>query len=195
MVRMENAGKGRFFGALALFGLVLCISFAAPSVGSAGSNRFVVNLDHGVTEGVKWAATVDGKKFERLGRLCVSAGFVAPPEPGADYVEGDGTELCGSVSKLSDSLLLNMDLGSTESSIFVGIYRPVVRTVKIEFDSGHSEVLRAVVPKATNRRARGIPLFRYVVAEFASEPCIRRITTFNSRGGVIGKKAVSACTG
>ncbi|HEX6152875.1 MAG TPA: hypothetical protein VFZ19_05050, partial [Solirubrobacterales bacterium] len=51
------------------------------------------------------------------------------------------------------------------------------------------------IPQVPNRTERGIPVFRFIADTFEGEPCVRRLTTFDSRGEVISHEVKGDCPG
>jgi hypothetical protein len=110
-----------------------------------------------------------------------------PFEEGAPFIEGSDSKVCGAMPDARISMALGETLVSDASNLSLNVilYRPIVRKVVFVLGTGERRIYMPRVPKVPNRSKRGIPVFRYVVASFEDEACVRRITTFDPRSGVI----------
>lgn len=176
-------------GALALSLLV--------SPGAAGSkvSWFHAMLKRGETKGYHWAVGVKGRKHEPLSEICAQISMVEPPRDDAPYVEGRDATDCGRLRQPSDSVSSTDSFGSGVSRVAVleVVYRPIVRKVTFILATGERRVFRPHPPDVPNRAARGIPIFRYLVAPLEGETCIRRVATFDGRGRVVSNEARPRC--
>ena len=122
---------------------------------------------------------------------------IAPYDPSLGYVEATEGRSCGVLETPSDTLSMSEVLGSHELGVrglLATIYRPVVHDVTYVLNTGDRETYRAKAPKIAQRAAKGIPLFRYVIALFDSGTCIRRIVTADKQGKVLhSEKAEPSC--
>ncbi len=88
-------------------------------------------------------------------------------------------------------------LGSHElgtRGLLATIYRPVVHEVTYVLTTGERKSYWAKAPKIANRAAKGIPLFRYVIAVSDPGACIRRIITADQQGKTVqSEKAEPSC--
>jgi hypothetical protein len=172
--------------------------FGGPSMSEAGdvggSQWYKVTLEEGETQGFKWTVGAKGRAHVPLKEICVLTAFIAPPEPGVPYGEGDEGSVCGSAKKPTDSTSSGATLGSTGTSLLAVIYRPVVRKVTFLLSTGKRKVFRTQEPRLLDREKRGIPAFRYLVASFDGGACVRGITTFDGKGQVISKEG-EPCSG
>lgn len=110
-----------------------------------------------------------------------------PFEEGAPFIEGSDAKVCGAMPDASVSMSLGDTLvsGASKLSLNVVLYRPIVRKVAFILGTGERRIYMPRVPEIPNRSQRGIPVFRYVVASLEGEACVRRVATFDRRGGVI----------
>ena len=175
--------------ALIIFMAICLGASSSPEAEGAGGNRwYTAAVEEGETQGYRWSIRVKGPKGEPLRRLCVLAGFIAPPKPDVPYAEGDNSQVCGEVVMPTDSVLMSATLGSSGTTFLVAVYRPLVRKVSFLLSTGQRRVFRPHLPHVPNRAARGIPRFRFVVATFDRGACVRRVTTFDGRGDVVSRE-------
>ena len=156
------------------------------SASAAGGQRwYEALLEEGETQGFKWGIGAKVPMNKALGEICVLAGFLAPPQPGVPYGEGDSSTVCGNLTKPTESVSTSATLGSTGTTLVATLYRPAVRKVSILLSNGKRKVLRPLAPGIPNRAAMGIPAFRYLVASVDGGACVRQVTTFNGKGKVL----------
>jgi hypothetical protein len=177
-------------GGLALSVLVFQAAAAASKV-----RWFQTTLEQGQVSGYHWAVGVKGPKHRPLSQVCAQLSMVELPQNGAPYVEGGSSTLCGRLKRPTDSVLGTESFGSGRSRVAVleAVYRPIVRKVTFVLATGERKVFLPRIPKIPNRSARGIPIFRYFVASFEGETCVRRVTTFDQLGGVVSNEAEPPC--
>lgn len=187
---------------LGFFAMAFSYLGGAPLSADADTSKkarwYSVSLAHGETSGgYRWGVGAKGPKHEPLKEICAMAGMIEPPEPDKPYVEGTDGALCGEIRSPKESMMETAGFGTGESSVtaFVAIYRPAVRKVTFVFDSGERRVYLPQVPQLPNRDERGIPVFRFIADTFEGEPCARRVTTFDGRGGVISHETKKDCPG
>jgi hypothetical protein len=196
------AGHGQF-QARAIACLVATTVLVLSLLGShaaAGSNKgrwFEVSLEQGKTKGYHWAVGAKGQKHLPLSKICAQISMVEPLRDDVPYAEGRDATDCSQLKWPSDSVASSVSFrsGPSRVTILELLYRPVVRKVTFILDTGERRVFRPKVPRIPDRSARGIPVFRYLVAPFIGSTCIRRITTFDERDGVIHNEARPACQG
>jgi hypothetical protein len=177
-------------GALALGVLV------SQAAAGAGKVRwFQATLEQGETNGYRWAVGVKGPKDQSLGSVCAQLSMVEPPQNDVPYVEGGSSTVCGRLKRPNDSVSGTESLGLGESRVTVleVVYRPVVRKVTLVLATDAREVFYPRIPEIPHRAARGIPIFRYFVAPFEGETCIRRIATFDGDGSVVSNEVRPPC--
>lgn len=163
---------------------------------SAGGDRwYKVTLEAGEVDGYQWAFGAKGPKGVPLGRICALTYMVEPAEPDAPYVEGSESVNCGALRSPLESVSGSSAFGSGESrvAIFTGLYRLAVRKVVFVLSRGERRVFLPRIAKVADRRARGIPRFRYFVAPFTGKTCIRRVTLLDGEGAVINSERRSPC--
>jgi hypothetical protein len=178
-------------GALGL--LIVLPSTAASSPDSDPWYR--ATLEQGETNGYRWTVNAKGPKHKPLREICTLVSMVEPPQEGAPYVEEMDATDCGRLLKETSSVSGSVAFGSGASrlTILAALYRPAVRKVVFLLDTGERRVYLSRAPKIPRRLTRGIPLFRYLVASFDGETCIRRVTTFDGKGSVVGSDVSPPC--
>lgn len=182
--------------AATLVALMLAVSISQAVAGSSKGHWFQANLARGEIEGYRWAVGAKGPKHEPLGQICAQISIVEPPRDDFPEVEGRDTTDCGQLRLATDvvSSTNSLESGKSGVSVLEAIYRPVVRKVRIVFASGEQELYRTSAPQLSNRVGRGIPKFRYVVAQFLAESCVRRITGFDGNGKTVSNRASPPCS-
>lgn len=196
-VLCEHRGRRVFFlwtATLAAVGLLGALS--ANAMGGSSSGRWYrAALEQGETREFRWAVGVKGPKHEPLREICGQVGMIEPPQDDSPYVEGRDATDCGSLVRATASVAPSVAFGSGPSrlTVLATLYRPIVRKVTFTLSTGERRVYRPRVPEIPNRLKRGIPLFRYLVASFDGETCIRRITTFDGNGRVVWNEARPPC--
>jgi hypothetical protein len=186
--------------AIGLFGALCAGLLGGPTMSAAGSKPhwYRAQLQQGETNGYNWGVRATGPKNEPLKRICEKIGKVAPYDPEVGYVEASETTSCGRVVGPADSVSMSVALGSADSemaTLMATLYHPAVKEVTYVLDSGEQKVYRAKAVKVRNRVARGIPMFRYLVAIFDEGTCFRRIITYDAQGTVLkSEKAEPHCT-
>ena len=169
-------------------------SVEADSEGREGWYHALV--ESGKTDGYDWGVNIKGPKHMPLKRVCEVAVRIAPYNPEIGYVESDETSLCGDLLRPSDSVSIAMPLGNSETgmtTLLATVYRPIVREVAFVLSTGERQVYRPSPVNVPRRAARGIPMFRYLVALLDGESCIRRVTTLDGKGSVIDDEKRFAC--
>lgn len=158
---------------------------------SSTSNWFRIPLKGGELHGSKWGLAATGSKERPLKQICAIVSEVAPPEPGAGYVEASETSSCGSLLQATDSITVSTAFGTDESDATVlrtALYPKDVQRVTFVFPGGEESTYRARGIKVKNRKAKGIPFFRYLVARFSANVCIQQIVSYDRRGRVIKRE-------
>lgn len=180
----------------ALTAVVMLISVSPHDAAGANKARwYQVGLEMGETDGYRWAVGAKGPKHEPLDEICALASLTEPPQADKPFVEGMDAAVCGSLATPGDSMAASPAFGSGNSRLVLlaVLYRPAVREVAFLLDTGERRVLWPRMVKVPNRRARGVPRFRYLVTHFKGEACIRKITLFDGSGRVIYREARPPC--
>jgi hypothetical protein len=175
-------------------GIVLCgfgFSVGLAQSRESSSDRFRVSLARGEVDGVKWGLSATGSKGRPLKSMCAVMTEIAPPEPGMEFAEGSETASCGRLRRADDSINLSSEFRSDDSDATVlraSLYPKNVQMVTFVFAGGQRSTLRARGVKVKNRKAEGVPFFRYLVARFSSGACLQRIVSYDSSTRVINKE-------
>lgn len=168
------------------------VLFAASAQSrSAESDRFRVPLKGGKLHGYTWGFAAEGSKERPLKQVCAVVTEIAPPAPGAGYAEGWETSSCGSLLHATDSISLSSEFRTDESDATVlrmTLYPKDVRQVTFVLAGGEELTYKARGIKVMNRKAKGIPFFRYLVAQFRAEACIQQTVSYDGRGRVIKRE-------
>ncbi len=164
--------------------------------GSGAGTWYRAALEQGETRGYHWSVGVKGPKHEPLREICAQVSMIEPPQSDSPYVEETNSTDCGSLLRATDLVGGSAAFGSGPSKLTVvaNLYRPIVHKVTFILEQGERKVFFPRTPKIPNRLRRGIPLFRYFAASFDGENCIRRVTTFNKRGKVVGNDVSPPCS-
>ena len=172
-------------------GVLLCglglFAGLAESKGSSSSG-FRVSLEGGKLHGFQWGLGATGSKKRPLRKVCAVVSEVAPPQPGTDFVEGSETSSCGSLWEVTDAITVSTVFGTDESGktlLRTSLYPKDVHRVTFVLAGGEEATYRAKGIKVKNRKAKGIPFFRYLVAQFSDEACIQRAVIYNGHGRVV----------
>jgi hypothetical protein len=163
--------------------------------GDGGTRWYQVGLATGEVEGYQWAVGAKGMKHEPLAEICALASLTEPPNDGVDFVEGTDATICGKLMTPMESVVASPAFGSGESRLVIlaAIYRPIVRRVTFFLNTGGRRVFQTRLAKVPNRRAKGIPRFRYLVAPFKGETCVRKISTFDGNGNLVHDELRPSC--
>ena len=175
---------------------VLSITVGAhEATGATRAQWYEVRLKTGETNGYKWVVGAKGPKHEPLNEICALASLTEPPQEGKPFVEGTEAVGCSSLATPIDSVAASPAFGSGDSRLVLlaVLYRPVVREVAFLLGTGERRVFRPRMATVLNRRAKGIPRFRYLAAPFEGETCIRKVTLFDRSGKVIDNEARPSC--
>lgn len=180
---------------VALAVVLLAGQFTGAAAGVPRDQWYRVTLEQGETQGYRWAVGAKGPRGGPLKDSCLTVGVLEPPQPDADYVEGHDFAVCGGLIEPGDSISLGTPLGSGESALtlFAALYRPVVRELTFLLDTGERRVLQPRLADIPDRQDRGIPRFRYVVADFEAGICIRKLTSRDGSGSVIRSEVSPFC--
>lgn len=175
-------------------GLIGALLVVGPAV-AHGEGWSRVVLEQGEAQSYRWSVGAKAPAFEPLDQICAQVGIVSPPQPDVPYAEGNDVSICGRLRKSSDSVVSSTKLGSGETrvTLFVALYRPAVRKVTFILGTGERKVYRPAVAMDTAGPAKGMPVFRYLVASFEGETCIRRVTTSDLSGDVIDDEKKFSC--
>lgn len=168
--------------------LGICVLFAASAQSqSTKSDWFRVPLTGGQLQGYTWGFAAKGSKEKPLKQICAVVAEIAPREPDVGYVEASETTSCDSLLQATDSISIGSEFGTgSEATILRTILYPRdVRRVAFVLAGGEEATYRAKGIKVKNRKAKDIPFFRYLVAQFSAEACIQRIVSYDGRGRVI----------
>lgn len=172
-------------------GVLLCglglFAGLAESKGSFSSG-FRVSLEGGKLHGFQWGLAATGSKEMPVRKVCAVVSEVAPPQPGTEFVEISETSSCGSLRETTDSITLSTVFGTDQSAatlLRTSLYPKDVQRVTFVLAGGEELTYRAKGIKVRNRKAKGIPFFRYLVAKFSVEACIQRTVIYDTRGRVI----------
>lgn len=180
----------------ALIAALMLSSIGSDGATGATKDRwYQVGLDTGETDRYRWAVGAKGPKHEPLNKICALASLTEPPQEDKPFVEGTDAVTCGSLATPMDSLAASPAFGSGDSRLVLlaVLYRPTVREVAFLLDTGERKVFQSRMVDVPNRRARGIPRFRYLVAPFQGETCIRKVTLFDGNGKAIYSEARPSC--
>lgn len=175
-------------------GIILCslgLFAGLAQSQSSTSNWFRIPLKGGEVGAFRWELAATGSKERPLKQVCAVVSEVRPPEPGVEFVEGSETSSCGSLLHATDSITLSTQFGTDESNAIVlrtALYQRDVQRVTFVLAGGEELTYRARGIKVKNRKAKGIPFFRYLVARFSGDACIQQIVTYDRRGRVIKKE-------
>jgi hypothetical protein len=180
---------------LLMVALVLGGALASAEAGGRQGGWYQTVLKTGEFHEFNWGVGAKGPRDQPLKRICLVLALNFPPEPGSPEVRGDESVNCGGIRSASTSVSASMEFGPPDSQItlLATLYRPIVRRVALLLSSGEERVFTARVPEVRNRSDKGIPIFRFVVARFAGEPCVRRITTYAGDGAVIAREDRPLC--
>jgi hypothetical protein len=184
-------GLARF---ASISGIILCglglFAGLAQSQSSASSG-FRIFLTGGKLHGFQWGLAATGSKERPMRKICAGLSEVAPPQPGTEFVETSETSSCGSLREVTDSITLSSEFGTDESGkilLRTSLYPNDVHRVTFVLAGGEEVTYRAKGIEVKNRKAKGIPFFRYLAAQFSAEACIQRIVSYDGRGRVIKRE-------
>jgi hypothetical protein len=157
---------------------------------SPKSDWFNVPLTGGKLQGYTWGFAAKGSKEKPLKQICAVVAEIAPRDPGAGYVEASETTSCDSLLQATDSISMGSEFGTgSEATVLRTIIYPRdVRKVTFVLAGGEELTYRAKGIKVKNRKAKGIPFFRFLVAQISAEACIQRIVSYGGRGRVIERE-------
>ena len=170
---------------------LLVLSAGSVQSQSAESDRFRVSLKGGKLHGYTWGFAAEGSKERPLKQVCAVVTDIAPPAPGAGYVEASETSSCGRLLHATDSISLSSEFRTDESHATVlrtTLYPKDVQHVTFVLEGGEELTYKARGIKVMNRKAKGIPFFRYLVAQFRAEACIQQTVSYDGRGRVIKRE-------
>jgi len=173
--------------AVATFVLLAPQGSGGSSAPASSGPWYRLALEQGEWQGYSWSVGASGPRHEPLREICALTSVLESFREGAPFIEGGDSQACGALPDATVSMALGETLvsGASTLSLNVVLYRPIVRKVAFILGTGERRIYMPRVPEIPNRSQRGIPVFRYVVASFEGEACVRRITTFDRRGGVI----------
>jgi len=179
----------------ATFGVLSVLSSSAVW-GSNSGPWYQVTVEQGESRGYHWAIGVKGPKHEPLREICALVSITEPSQDDAAYVEGRSSTDCGGLLHAGDSVSgsVAFGVGSSRLTVLTTLYRPIVRKVTFILDTGERRVYLPRTPDILARTKRGIPVFRYLVASFDGEVCIRRVTIFDGKRRVLGKVVNPPCS-
>lgn len=157
---------------------------------SPESDWFNVPLTGGKLQGYTWGFAAKGSKEKPLKQICAVVAEIAPRDPDGSYVEASETSSCDSLLQATDSISIGSEFGtgSDATVLRTALYPRDVRRVTFVLAGGEEPTYRAKGIKVKNRKAKDIPFFRYLVAQFSAEACIQRIVSYDGRGRVIEKE-------
>jgi hypothetical protein len=180
---------------VALIVAVMLVSVLSHSIAGAAPSWYQARLETGETDEYKWSVGAKGPKNAPLNEICALASLLEPPRDEDSFVEGRDSVGCGSLSTREDSVAVSPAFGSGQSRLVLlaVLYRPAVRKVVFVLGSGERRVFRPRMATVTNQRARGIPNFRYLVAPFKGETCIRKVTLIDGKEAVIDREPRPDC--
>jgi hypothetical protein len=163
---------------------------AAQASSAAPPGWYRVSLARGEINGYIWGAGAKVPRDQPLGRICLSALTVAPPEPGEEDVEASETSLCGRLTQPSESVSVIVHFAAPEgaTSLMATVFRPAVQKVVLELVGGGQEVLRTALRKTKRQRDMGVPRFRYLVHQLDPGVCVKRIATYDHAGALIARE-------
>jgi len=172
-----------------ILGCFLLFAGLAQSQGFR-SDWFNVPLTGGKLQGYTWGFAAKGSKEKPLKQICAIVAEIAPRDPNAGYVEASETTSCDSLLQVTDSISIGSEFGTgSEATVLRTVLYPSdVRRVTFVLAGGEELTYRAKGIKVKNRKAKGIPFFRYLVAQFSAEACIQRIVSYDGRGRVIERE-------
>lgn len=175
--------------------VVLSVLVSPAAAGTGEVSWFHVEMERGEAKGYHWAVGAKGLKHQPLSKICTQISMVEPPRDDVPYFEGRDATDCGFLVRPSDSIASTDSLGSGMARVAVTevFYRPIVRKVTFILATGERRVFRRRIPRIPNRVARGIPIFRYLVAPFEGEVCIRRVVTFDGRARLVSSEGRPPC--
>lgn len=157
---------------------------------SSKSDWFRVPLKGGELHGFTWGFAAKGLKERPLQQICAVVAEIAPRDPDAGYVEASETSSCDSLLQATDSISMGSEFGTGSDATVLRtvLYPKDVRRVTFVLAGGEELTYRATGIKVKNRKAKGIPFFRYLAARFSAEACIQRIVSYDGRGRVIERE-------
>lgn len=171
--------------------VVALLVLLVPVGEAAGSSArwYTALIEEGeTTQGFNWAVGAKVPKHKPLDQICVLEAVVAPPEEGAPYAEGGDSTICGSLSSPANGVSARTTFGSSGEMLLASLYRPVVRKVSLLLSNGAQKSFSTHVPRIPNRAAIGVPSFRYLVVLLPTAVCVRSVTTFNEKGGIVSRE-------
>jgi hypothetical protein len=183
------------FALVVLAGMVFWIGSQSASRANSGGRWLPITLETGTVDGYQWAMGAKLRQHEPLGAICAIVYMREPVSSDAAYVEGTESVGCGNLERPMDSVVESASFGSGDSrlAILTALYRPVVRKAVFLLGEGRRKVFHPRIAKVPKRTARGIPRFRYFVAPFKGETCIRKITLFDGDDHVIYRESSAPC--
>lgn len=178
-------------GCASISAIILCgfgLSASLAESKGTSSSGFRISLTGGKLHGFQWGLGATGSTEKPLRKVCAVVSEIAPPQPGTDVVEGSETSSCGSLREATDAITLSTVFGTDESGrtlLRTSLYPRDVHRVTFVLAGGEEATYRAKGIKVKNRKAKGIPFFRYLVAQFRDEACIQRAVIYNGQGRVV----------
>ena len=172
-------------------GCLLALSAGVARSQSPPDSWFRIPLKGGELHGTKWGLAAKGSRESPLKQVCAVVSEIGPIDPDAGYVEASETSSCGSLQKPSDSISLRIEFGAENSNATVlrtALYPRIVRRVTFVLAGGEELSYKAKGIKVKNRKAKGIPFFRFLVARFDAEACIQQVIRYDGRGRVIKRE-------
>ncbi len=158
---------------------------------SSKSDWFRIPLKGGELHGSQWGFAAIGSKERPLKQICALVSEIAPRDPDVGYVETSEASSCGSLRQATDSISMGFEFGADGSDGIVlrtALYPENVRRVTFVLAGGEELTYKARGIKVRNRKAKGIPFFRYLVAKFSAEACIQWTVSYDGRGRVIKRE-------
>jgi hypothetical protein len=177
---------------ISILGITLCaFGLFAGLAQSQSSTGFRVPLRGGELNGFRWELSATGSKERPLKQICAVMSEIGPRDPDVGFVESSETSSCGSLLRPSDSISLSAVFGTDESNMAVlraALYPRDVHRVTFVLAGGEKLTYRTRGIEIKNRKAKGIPFFRSLVAQFSVEACLQQVISYDAGGHVIKRE-------
>lgn len=190
----RRSGGGHVKLALACCAAAVLGLFAVQASTAGATGSWVqVPLGRGKISGYKWGAAAKLPKGSALGSICGQVSITEPPVE--EVSEGRDSTICGELNTAGDVVTADSSFGGGSSQVTVTelLYRPLVRSVRIERADGKVSRLYTQQPRIPHRAQQGIPSFRFILLPVTGRACVRRVSAISQDGRVVSVQGFPPC--